>query len=533
MENKSRLFIYLILPLFVFQSAHSYEGDSIEMKYPYNGYDNVVHEVWYPNGMTTRTTATRSKSYYNGVVNLPSILNEAQPASLVNNYDYNIMDNSYSPIERGREVFNKLLNMPDDSKYSDPNAEEKESIKKVNIEEKRSHPSGAEVSSAQTYNNETANRVDRISQASQKGWNYTANSNSGHTLSEEDISKYANKHSDTASAVERISKAHKNGWDYTKNSFSQVQEFSEKSNTASNVEALNKASQNGWRYTENSLNQDEIAKFSEKSSGKTVNFQAESLRSSDLTKEQKIHLSERSKEAQKIKSELSQNENTKTSNSQLDTSKKRVSCLIKNVVSPSVYYVPSRSDFHSFDSFKRAVKMQGTGDLGDGKVYRYNGKVERLPQGCQTAVGARGNCLIPFISIAADNSIYSLGDIIYIPELKGKVIRLPSGEQFEHPGYFVVDDVGVAIRGANRFDFFTGNMSPNDKDNAFGYASSNQLDKLLMTDKSKCLYNFSEIGKSKLRDTITDQIESMRLNNGYLQAKTLPDDLIQEHGGIK
>lgn len=61
-------------------------------------------------------------------------------------------------------------------------------------------------------------------------------------------------------------------------------------------------------------------------------------------------------------------------------------------------------------------------------------------------------CLEPFYSVAADLSIYHLGDVIYIPHLVG--IKLPTGEK--HDGYVIVRDTGEAIRGKGRFDFFVG-----------------------------------------------------------------------------
>lgn len=61
-------------------------------------------------------------------------------------------------------------------------------------------------------------------------------------------------------------------------------------------------------------------------------------------------------------------------------------------------------------------------------------------------------CLEPYYSVAADLSIYSLGDVIYIPHLKG--LLLPNGKK--HDGFVVVRDTGEAIKGKGRFDFFVG-----------------------------------------------------------------------------
>ncbi len=147
----------------------------------------------------------------------------------------------------------------------------------------------------------------------------------------------------------------------------------------------------------------------------------------------------------------------------------------KQNVSSSIYYVPNRSDFKSLSAFKKAVRMQGTGTLSEGRVLRYNGKTQKLPAGCSTAVGKAGKCLLPFFSIAADPRYHKMGEIIFIESMKDRMIKLPNGQTFKHPGFFVVDDTGKAIKGRNRFDFFTGSMKPSDVNNAFGYKSKTGL----------------------------------------------------------
>lgn len=67
-------------------------------------------------------------------------------------------------------------------------------------------------------------------------------------------------------------------------------------------------------------------------------------------------------------------------------------------------------------------------------------------------MGYRQMCIDPFYSVAADLSIYNLGDVIFIPMLKGLI--LPNGEA--HTGYVIVRDSGQRIKGVGRFDFFTG-----------------------------------------------------------------------------
>ncbi len=72
-------------------------------------------------------------------------------------------------------------------------------------------------------------------------------------------------------------------------------------------------------------------------------------------------------------------------------------------------------------------------------------------------------CLDPYRSVAADLSIYRLGDVIFIPDLVG--IKLPNG--LVHDGYLIVRDSGGSIKGVGRFDFFTGFENTSKKTNPF------------------------------------------------------------------
>lgn len=65
---------------------------------------------------------------------------------------------------------------------------------------------------------------------------------------------------------------------------------------------------------------------------------------------------------------------------------------------------------------------------------------------------SKAMCLDPYYSVAADLSIYNVGDVIYIPSVTGTA--MPDGTM--HDGYFIVRDSGSAIKGYGRFDFFTG-----------------------------------------------------------------------------
>jgi 3D (Asp-Asp-Asp) domain-containing protein len=63
------------------------------------------------------------------------------------------------------------------------------------------------------------------------------------------------------------------------------------------------------------------------------------------------------------------------------------------------------------------------------------------------------NALVPCLTLAADKAHYKTGTVIYIPSFKGKMCP-----QNRKPvdGCFLVGDVGSAIKGAGRFDIFTG-----------------------------------------------------------------------------
>ena len=82
---------------------------------------------------------------------------------------------------------------------------------------------------------------------------------------------------------------------------------------------------------------------------------------------------------------------------------------------------------------------------------------------CPFGYGARGLCLDPFYTVAADLTIHKLGDVIFVPSIKG--IKLPNGEI--HDGFLIVRDKGGAIKGKNRFDFFTSYYNSRRKENPF------------------------------------------------------------------
>lgn len=74
--------------------------------------------------------------------------------------------------------------------------------------------------------------------------------------------------------------------------------------------------------------------------------------------------------------------------------------------------------------------------------------------------GAGLNSLVPYRSIAVDPSQIPLGSVVFIPDARGTVVTLPSGQQAVHDGYFYAADVGAAIKG-NQIDVFIGTAERN------------------------------------------------------------------------
>ena len=91
---------------------------------------------------------------------------------------------------------------------------------------------------------------------------------------------------------------------------------------------------------------------------------------------------------------------------------------------------------------------------------------------CPYGYGVKNICLDPYYTVAADLTYHKPGDVIFVEEMKGT--KLPNGEV--HDGFFIVRDKGGAIKGANRFDFYTGLVPYKDDENPFtplGFANEN------------------------------------------------------------
>jgi len=99
------------------------------------------------------------------------------------------------------------------------------------------------------------------------------------------------------------------------------------------------------------------------------------------------------------------------------------------------------------------------------------------PERCQVGYGVlnpktgKSTCLNPFKSVACDRA-HNVGDVIFVPSAVG--IRYPTApgqtdpsQYATHDGYFYCADVGSAIRGQSRFDFFTALISDYGQANPF------------------------------------------------------------------
>lgn len=101
-------------------------------------------------------------------------------------------------------------------------------------------------------------------------------------------------------------------------------------------------------------------------------------------------------------------------------------------------------------SYRKLVEIK---DPKSGKTYNeprfvINSEHTRCPHG----MGFRRICLDPYRSVAADMKFHKAGEVFFIPILRGQI--LPNGEK--HDGYVVVRDIGGAILGEGRFDFYIG-----------------------------------------------------------------------------
>ncbi len=166
------------------------------------------------------------------------------------------------------------------------------------------------------------------------------------------------------------------------------------------------------------------------------------------------------------------------------------------VLKSSVYFLPTEKDKPAYTAcaikksivdiknnliaktcpaFYNALVMEGSGmvshqgkwilvNYGGRKAGRYFfAQVDRTR--CPYGLGRSMTCLIPFISLAAETKRYRVGDVIYVPAVAAKKIKLPNGDI--HRGYFIVTDTGSMIKGLGRFDVYIGPYKVFNADNPF------------------------------------------------------------------
>jgi 3D (Asp-Asp-Asp) domain-containing protein len=153
--------------------------------------------------------------------------------------------------------------------------------------------------------------------------------------------------------------------------------------------------------------------------------------------------------------------------------------------------------------FFKYLAMEGSAvltDRGHGEVaVNYSGAVGATKRfhaldRCTFGEGTKRDlCLLPYHTLAADNNIHKIGDIIFIPKAVGLVLEDGS----KHEGFFIVRDTGGAFRGAGaqRVDMFTG--TDPDNDNAFreaGFDRRNPMEAFKVNGDS------AEVIKLKLKE---------------------------------
>jgi 3D (Asp-Asp-Asp) domain-containing protein len=93
-----------------------------------------------------------------------------------------------------------------------------------------------------------------------------------------------------------------------------------------------------------------------------------------------------------------------------------------------------------------------TDKSGNRRVGALIGNVwHELPEGA-FGLGNRKNPLVPWVHVAADQSLYPFGSRVFVPAAIG--YTTPEGKVLD--GYFWVGDTGSAIKGNLRFDLFVG-----------------------------------------------------------------------------
>ncbi|WP_413559855.1 3D domain-containing protein [Bdellovibrio sp. HCB209] len=162
------------------------------------------------------------------------------------------------------------------------------------------------------------------------------------------------------------------------------------------------------------------------------------------------------------------------------------------LLSPSIYYKPTvhfDSNKCTQDQMKEMLTPEGkvltticlvdfnrcliegscfVDKAGSVRSFNYHSRIKDIPRfvevdlrKCPFGYGVSSTCLDPYYTVAADLSLYKVGDVIYVPRLVGA--PMPDGST--HDGFLVIRDRGARILGEGRFDFFTGFYNHAARDN--------------------------------------------------------------------
>ncbi len=132
--------------------------------------------------------------------------------------------------------------------------------------------------------------------------------------------------------------------------------------------------------------------------------------------------------------------------------------------------------------FKKAMDIEGTGILRDGRTVNYaqriEGEIRYRVSSAKWGWGV-GQCkLIPYKTIAVDPKVIPLGTRVFIPEAKGAL--LPDGTK--HDGIFYAEDMGSAIKDYHVDLFSKEGMESSAPYESVGIHSSGYVDILKISD---------------------------------------------------
>jgi 3D (Asp-Asp-Asp) domain-containing protein len=140
------------------------------------------------------------------------------------------------------------------------------------------------------------------------------------------------------------------------------------------------------------------------------------------------------------------------------------------------YYLPRESDFapgpavplidlsgsllvHVVSSFKKDLDMQGSGEVLDGRIVNYAGRINGQIRFAFTTAPyglGVGHCeLIPLHTIAVDHRRIPYGSVVRIEETVGMIFPDGPSAGIPHDGLWRAEDTGSAIQ-ADRIDLFMG-----------------------------------------------------------------------------